>query len=166
MADARYWASMYWASMCGLLMNLGTLAACLMMAPIALPTRRKRAATVFFLGALFINPIAWPVVAMTLGWVWVFVAILPVSGFFTNGGFALFTVRLPEMFPAAQRGAGSGSAVRLGRRLAAVGRSLAGAAVRLTGSCPAAITVISFIDLIGLPFVAMGTETAHRPLPA
>ncbi len=156
----------YWASISGLLMNLGTLAACLMMSTIVLHTRRKRAATVFFLGALFTNLIAWLMIAMTLGWVWVFIAILPVLGFFTNGVFALFTVWLPEMFPGAQRGAGSGFAFSLGRLLAAVGPSLVGAAVFLTGSYPAAIAVISFIYLIGLPFIAMGTETANQPLPA
>jgi MFS family permease len=161
MADAQYWASMS-----GLLMNLGTLVACLMMSAIVLHTRRRRAATVFFLGALVTNLIAWPVIAMTLDWVWVFIAILPVLGFFTNGVFALFTVWLPEMFPAAQRGAGAGFAFSLGRLLAAAGPSLVGAAVLLTGSYPAAITAISFIYLIGLPFIAMGTETANRPLPA
>jgi MFS family permease len=161
MADAQYWASMS-----GLLMNLGTLVACLMMSAIVLHTRRRRAATVFFLGALVTNLIAWPVIAMTLDWVWVFIGILPVLGFFTNGVFALFTVWLPEMFPAAQRGAGAGFAFSLGRLLAAAGPSLVGAAVLLTGSYPAAITAISFIYLIGLPFIAMGTETANRPLPA
>jgi MFS family permease len=161
MADAQYWASMS-----GLLMNFGTLVACLMMSAIVLHTRRKRAATIFFLGALVTNLVAWPVIAMTLDWVWVFVAILPVMGFFTNGVFALFTVWLPEMFPAAQRGSGSGFAFSLGRLLAAAGPSLVGAAVLLTGSYPAAITMISFIYLIGLPFIAIGTETANRPLPA
>jgi cyanate permease len=153
----------YWASMSGLLMNLGTLVACLMASVIVLHTRRKAAATVFFVGALVTNLVAWPVIAMTLDWVWVFVAILPVLGFFTNGVFALFTVWLPEMFPAAQRGAGSGFAFSLGRVLAAAGPSLVGAAVLLTGSYPAAITMISFIYLLGLPFIAMGTETANRP---
>jgi len=90
--------------------------------------------------------------------------LVPVLGSFTNGVFALFTVWLPEMFPAAHRS--FGFAFSLGRLLAAVGPTLVGAAVRLTGSYPAAITVISFISPIGVPFVLMGTETAGKPLPA
>jgi MFS family permease len=156
----------HWASISGLLMNLGTLAACLLMSAIALHTRRRSAALFFFLGALLTNLVAWPVVAMSLGWVWVFVALLPVLGFFTNGVFALFTVWLPEMFPSAHRSFGSGFAFSLGRLLAAVGPSLVGAAVLFTGSYPAAITLISSIYLIGVPFVLMGSETAGRPLQA
>ncbi|MDQ2802534.1 MAG: MFS transporter [Pseudomonadota bacterium] len=156
----------HWASISGLLMNLGTLAACLAMSLIVRHTRRRRAAMFFFLGALITNLIAWPIIALAFGWVWVFLAVLPVLGFFTNGVFALFTVWLPEMFPSVHRGFGSGFAFSLGRLLAAVGPSLVGAAVLLTGSYPAAITVISFIYLIGVPLVLMGPETAGRPLPA
>lgn len=156
----------HWASMSGLLMNFGTLVACLLMSLIVQHTKRRSAAMFFFLGALITNLIAWPIIALSLGWVWVFIGVLPVLGFFTNGVFALFTVWLPEMFPAAHRSFGSGFAFSLGRLLAAVGPTLVGAAVLLTGSYPAAITVISFIYLIGVPFVLMGSETAGRPLPA
>ncbi len=155
-----------WASLSGLLMNFGTLAACLLMSAIARHTRRRAAALFFFLGALLTNLIAWPVIAMHFGWVWVFLALLPVLGFFTNGVFALFTVWLPEMFPSSHRSFGSGFAFSLGRLLAAIGPSLVGAAVLLTGSYPAAITLISFIYLIGVPFVWMASETAGQPLPA
>jgi cyanate permease len=156
----------HWASMSGLLMNFGTLVACLAMSLIVQHTRRRSAAMFFFLGALITNLIAWPIIALSLGWVWVFIGVLPVLGFFTNGVFALFTVWLPEMFPAAHRSFGSGFAFSLGRLLAAMGPTLVGATVLLTGSYPAAITVISFIYLLGVPFVLMGTETAGKPLPA
>ncbi len=33
-----------------------------------------------------------------------FMALLPVLGFFTNGVFALYTIWLPEMFPSSRRG--------------------------------------------------------------
>ncbi len=156
----------HWASVSGLLMNLGTLVACLGMSVIVQRTRRRGAAVFFFVGALVTNLIAWPIVALAFGSVWVFLAVLPVLGFFTNGVFALFTVWLPEMFPSVHRGFGSGFAFSLGRLLAAVGPSIVGAAVLLTGSYPAAITVTSFIYLIGVPLVLLGPETAGRPLPA
>ena len=162
--EMRY--AQYWASMSGLLMNLGTMAACLSMSLIVQHTRRRRAAMFFFLGALVTNLIVWPVIALTFGWVWIFVALVPVLGFFTNGVFALFTVWLPEMFASVHRSFGSGFAFSLGRLLAAAGPSIVGAAVLLTGSYPAAITMISFIYLLGVPLVLMGPETAGRPLRA
>ena len=155
-----------WASISGLLMNCGTLAACLAMSTIARRTRRRSAALLFFLGALFTNLIAWPIVALTFGWVWVFIAVLPVLGFFTNGVFALFTVWLPEMFPSHHRSFGAGFAFSLGRLLAAAGPSIVGTAVLLTGSYPAAITAVSFIYLIGVPLVLIARETAGQTLPA
>lgn len=161
MADAQRWASVS-----GLLMNVGTLAACLAMSLIVQHTRRRSAALFFFLGALVTNLIAWPIIALKFSWVWVFLATLPVLGFFTNGVFALYTVWLPEMFPSVHRAFGAGFAFSLGRLLAAMGPSIVGAAVLLTGSYPAAITGISFIYLIGVPLVLLGPETARRPLPA
>ncbi len=155
-----------WASVSGLLMNLGTLAACLAMSLIVRHTRRRGAAMFFFLGALITNLIAWSIIALTFSWVWVFLAVLPILGFFTNGVFALYTVWLPEMFPSVHRSFGAGFAFSLGRLLAAAGPSIVGAAVLLTGSYPAAITVISFIYLIGVPFVLIGRETAGQPLLA
>ena len=63
-----------------------------------------------------------------------FMILLPILGFFTNGVFGLFTIWLPEMFPSALRGAGSGFAFSLGRVLGAAGPTLIGTLAATTGS--------------------------------
>jgi MFS family permease len=93
-----------------------------------------------------------------------FLILLPVLGFFTNGVFGLFTIWLPEMFPSALRGAGSGFAFSLGRVFGAAGPALIGALAATTGSFPLAISLLSLIYVVGLPFIAMAPETANQPL--
>jgi cyanate permease len=73
---------------------------------------------------------------------------------------------LPELFPTAQRASGAGFAFSLGRILGAVGPTLVGVVVAITGSYPLAITAVSMIYLLGLPAIAFAPETAGRPLPA
>jgi cyanate permease len=109
---------------------------------------------------------AYVVAAEMVDSVMLFIWLLPPLGFFTNGVFALFTLWLPELFPTAQRSFGAGFAFSLGRVLGAVGPTLVGAVVAVTGSYPLAITAVSVIYLIGLPAIALAPETAGRPLPA
>jgi cyanate permease len=82
----------------------------------------------------------------------------------SNGVFGLFTIWLPEMFPSTLRGAGSGFAFSMGRILGAAGPTLIGALAAATGSYPLAISLLSVIYIVGLPFIAMAPETANRPL--
>lgn len=156
-----------WASGSGLLMNAGTLIACASMPWIAVWTgSRRRAATIFFMGAFVTNVFAYAVLVLVLNRIGLFIAMLPVLGFFTNGVFALYTIWLAELFPTAHRAFGAGFAFSLGRLLAAVGPSIVGTAVMLTGSYPAAIAAVSIIYVIGLPFIRIASETAGKPLPA
>ncbi|MDB5402017.1 MAG: major facilitator superfamily 1 [Rhodopila sp.] len=80
--------------------------------------------------------------------------------------FALFTLWLPELFPTAQRSFGAGFAFSLGRILGAVGPTLVGGIVVITGSYPWAISAVSVIYLLGLPAIFMAPETAGKTLPA
>jgi MFS family permease len=155
------------ASYSGLMLNGGTLLACGLMPWIAVGLGpRRRAAAVFFLGSLASVVAAYVVAAMWLNSVTLFIWLLPPLGFFTNGVFALFTLWLPELFPTAQRSFGAGFAFSLGRVLGAVGPTLVGGLVVLTGSYPLAITAVSLIYLLGLPMIAMAPETVGKPLPA
>ncbi|WP_428492861.1 MFS transporter [Rhodopila sp.] len=155
------------ASFSGLLLNGGTFVACGLMPWIATGIGpRRRAAAIFFIGSLVSVLAAYLLAAMLIDSVTLFIWLLPPLGFFTNGVFALFTLWLPELFPTAQRSFGAGFAFSLGRVLGAVGPTLVGVTVALTGSYPLAITAVSLIYLIGLPAIAMAPETAGRPLPA
>lgn len=149
----------------GLITNVGTLLGCLLMPWItgALGSRR-RTAVLFFLGSLVSVVLSYELAIARLDHLTLFLVLLPVLGFFTNGVFGLFTIWLPEMFPSALRGAGSGFAFSLGRVLGAAGPTLIGALAAATGSFPLAISLLSLIYVIGLPFIALAPETAGKPL--
>jgi MFS family permease len=149
----------------GLITNVGTLAGCLLMPWITgrLGSRRWTA-VVFFIGSLLSVVASYEIAIEHLNDLTLFLILLPVLGFFTNGVFGLFTVWLPEMFPSALRGAGSGFSFSMGRVLGAAGPTLIGALAALTGSFPLAISLLSVIYLVGLPFIAMAPETADQPL--
>jgi cyanate permease len=59
----------------------------------------------------------------------------------------------------------AGFAFSLGRILGAVGPTLVGAFVVITGSYPWAIATMSVIYLLGLPAIALAPETAGKALP-
>lgn len=149
----------------GLITNVGTLLGCLLMPAITerLGSRRKTA-VLFFLGALVSVVVSYEFAIAHLDSLVLFFVLLPVLGFFTNGVFGLFTIWLPEMFPSVLRGAGSGFAFSLGRILGAAGPTLIGLLAARTGSFPLAISLLSLIYVIGLPFIALAPETANRPL--
>lgn len=149
----------------GLITNLGTLAGCLLMPWItgALGSRRWTAA-LFFVGSLLSVVASYEFAISRFDNLTLFLVLLPVLGFFTNGVFGLFTIWLPEMFPSALRGAGSGFAFSLGRVLGAAGPTLIGALAAATGSYPLAISLLSLIYVVGLPFIGLAPETANRPL--
>lgn len=149
----------------GLITNTGTLIGCLLVPWMTgrLGSRRWTA-VLFFVGALLSVLASYEVAIEHLDSLTLFFILLPVMGFFTNGVFGLFTIWLPEMFPSALRGAGSGFAFSMGRVLGAAGPTLIGALAATMGSYPLAISLLSLIYIVGLPFIAMAPETANRPL--
>jgi MFS family permease len=155
------------ASATGVFMNLGTLTACLAMPFVAAAIGRRRAtAMLFLLGAFVMNLVGYLGAASLLNNVMLFLLLIPVLGFFTNGIFSLTTIWLPEMFPTSQRAFGSGFAFSLGRLLGAAGPLIVGSVTAMTGSYPLAIASISVIYLIGLPAVWLAPETAGKGLPS
>ncbi|HVY17755.1 MAG TPA: MFS transporter [Rhodopila sp.] len=155
------------ASVSGLLLNGGTMVACGLMPWIATGIGpRRRAAFIFFMGSMISVFAAYIIAAEVLDSVTLFLWLQAPMGFFTVGVFALFTLWLPELFPTAQRSFGAGFAFSLGRLLGAVGPTVVGAVVAVTGSFPVAITAVSVIYLLGLPAIAAAPETAGKPLPA
>lgn len=154
-------------AVCGLVTNLGTLAGCFFMPWItARIGGRRPTAVVFFLGAMVSVVASYYVAIAMLDDLRLFMLLLPVLGFFTNGIFALYTIWLPEMFPGALRGTGAGFAFSFGRLLGAAGPTLIGVLAVVIGSYPITIASLSLIYLVGLPFIALAPETAHQPLRA
>jgi MFS family permease len=154
-------------AICGLITNVGTLLGCLSMPWITKRLGGRRpAAFLFFLGSIVSIIASYAIAIQLLDDLTVFMILLPILGFFTNGVFALFTIWLPEMFPSAQRGAGSGFCFSFGRLLGAAGPTLVGSFAALTGSYPIAISVLSVIYVIGMPFILLAPETGNKPLAA
>jgi len=150
----------------GILTNFGTPAGCLLMPWIVERIGARRAtAALFFAGSLIATLVAYIGAALIADSITLFLWLVPLLGFFTNGVFALYTIWLPELFPTAQRAFGSGFAFSLGRILGALGPTIVGALAALTGSYPLAIAATSVIYVVGLPLIAFAPETANRPLP-
>jgi len=165
-AGAGYAQSM--AALSGVLTNLGTLIGCLAMPWLTqLAGGRKRTAYMFFLGAMATNILFYMAIVPAARGIALLFAFLPVLGFFTNGVFALYTIWLPELFPSALRGLGSGFAFSAGRLLGAVGPSVVGLLVAtIGGGYPRAVAVVSLIYLLGLPTITWARETSAEPLRA
>ncbi|GEC55526.1 MFS family permease [Bradyrhizobium japonicum] len=149
----------------GLITNVGTLIGCLLVPWLTTWLgSRRRTAVLFFIGGLISVVVCYEVAIEWLDSLTLFMVLLPVLGFFTNGVFGLFTIWLPEMFPSALRGSGSGFAFSMGRVLGAAGPTLIGALAARTGSFPLAISMLSLIYVVGLPLIALAPETAGKPL--
>jgi MFS family permease len=154
------------ASFAGLYGSLGTMAACLISPWLVRAFgSRRMTGTFFFAGSLIVALLAYGYAARASSGLKLFLALLPLVGFFTNGVFALYSIWLPEMFPGAHRAFGAGFAFSFGRVLGALGPTVVGILVGITGSYPAAIVAASLVYLIGLPFTFLSIETGNRPLP-
>jgi MFS family permease len=155
------------ASWSGLAGNLGTLVACLIMPWLATRVAsRKAIAKALFAAALICNAIAYYALLERLNNITLFLVAVPLLGFVTGAPFALFTIWLPELFPASARGLGLGFTFSLGRIVAALGPLMIGTLAASTGSYPSAITLISSIYILGIGFVTICKETAGKSLPA
>jgi len=84
------------ASFAGLAGSVGTLAACLLAPWIVARFGSRRATGVFFfVGALLIAVVTYGYAAKVPHGLLLFMSLLPVLGFFTNGVFALYSIWLP-----------------------------------------------------------------------
>jgi MFS family permease len=89
----------------------------------------------------------------------------PIYGFFVMGGFAIFPLYLPELFPTRVRATGQGICFNVSRALSAVGPlTMAFFGSAALGSLPrtAAITAAGYA--VGLAAIWFGPETWRKPL--
>jgi len=155
------------ASLCSLAGNVGALVGCLIMPWVANRiSSRKTIAKSLFAASWIGNVAAYYWVLERSDNIALFLLAVPILAFITSGPFALFTIWLPELFPASARGSGLGFTFSVGRLFAAIGPLLIGALAASTGSYPVAITLVSTIYIPGIVFIAMCRETAGNSLPA
>lgn len=146
------------------LLSLGTIGGCLAAPLLAERMGRRRALASYFLGMGL---------CILLGFGWAFhlphgllpfIAILAFLGFF-GGNFAIFSLWLPEQYPAAVRATAFAFTTSFGRFLAAGINVALGAVVIRMGTLgkPVAFTAIAFgVGLFAIPFAV---ETKGKTLP-
>ena len=122
--------------------------------------RRKTVLLVFFLGS-FITTIMMLYIPHSLAGLFM---LLPINGFFTLGSWVVFPIYLPELYPTRLRGTGAGFCFTVGRALSAIGPTMTGSLVRLTGSFVFAMTVPAFIYLLGPLVLVYARETRGQKL--
>lgn len=142
-------------------LNGGGIIGCLCFPQIAERWGRKKALTIWFLGA----SIAVPTTFFFVQDFSVAVVVSPVVGFFTGGVFTGFAIYLPELFPTAIRATAQGFCYNFARLFSAAAPFAAGALVSVHGSFARAITIIGSIYLLGLVVLVYARETKGQALP-
>jgi MFS family permease len=89
----------------------------------------------------------------------------PVYGFFVMGGFAIFGLYLPELFPTRVRATGQGICYNVSRALTAIGPlAVAYFGLATFGSLPHAAATTAIAYAVGLIAIWFGPETWRKPL--
>jgi MFS family permease len=83
----------------------------------------------------------------------------PFAGFFMLGGFGVFAVYLPELFPTEVRATGQGLCFNFARIITGAGTLLTGVLVGTLGSYPLAGVLVSVSFAVGLFTIWIGPET-------
>ena len=89
----------------------------------------------------------------------------PVYGFFVMGGFGIFGLYLPELFPTRVRATGQGICYNVSRALTAIGPLIvAYFGLAAFGSLPHAAAITAIAYAVGLIAIWFGPETWRKPL--
>ena len=124
---------------------------------------RRGSYFVFVLGSIAMSVITYTTVHSTHGVLWVAALV----GFFMLGGFGIFAVYLPELFPTDVRATGQGIVFNFSRIVTGVGTLVAGSLVGPLGGYPHAALLVSLAFIFGLFTIWIAPETrgwtlAHR----
>ena len=114
----------------------------------------------FCAGALVMSLVLFGTAASVSTIMW----LIPLYGFFAIGGFGIFAIYLPELFPTAVRGTGQGLAWNFARLVTGFGVLGSGLLVGALGSYPRAAAAVSVTYVVGLIAIWFGPETKGRPL--
>ena len=154
------------ASWATILLAVGTILGCLIMAPLAMRLGRRGALAMFF-GLMAIS------ILVSFGYAYYLphnaLRLFIPSLFFVGvggGSFALYILWLPEQYRTECRGSAFALATCVGRFVAAGATFLVGAGIARYGSIgvPVALTSLAFV--VGLMAVPFGVETKDKPLPS
>jgi MFS family permease len=153
-------AVIHYVSNSRILIAVGSLLAYVVFLFLDTQWRRKRVLLFFFLGS-FLSTMAVLYLPTSLA---TLLMLLPVMGFFVLGIWVVFPVYLPELYPTRLRATGSGFCFTFGRALSAVGPTLTGVLVSHTGSFITAMTIPTFVYLLGPVVLLFARETRGQTL--
>jgi len=142
-------------------LNGGGIVGCLCFPLFADRWGRKRALTIYFLGAALAVPLMFSLVQDYSA----AVVVSPLVGFFGAGVFTGFAIYLPELFPTSIRATAQGFCYNFARFFSAAAPFIAGAMVSAHGSFARAITAIGMVYLLSLVVLFFARETKGQALP-
>lgn len=148
------------ASYFAMLLNAGAVAGYLVLIWVVRVLGRRGCFFVYCLGSLVVAVVLFTRVADA----GTLLLLAPVAGFFVLGGFGVFAVYLPELFPTEVRATGQGICFNLARVVTGFGTLATGFLVGRLGSYPAAGLVVSLAFTVGLLTIWIAPETRGRTL--
>jgi MFS family permease len=143
-----------------MLLNGGAILGYLALIWLAEALGRKRTFALFCSGALAVSLLLFTQVETVPALLWT----MPIYGFFAVGGFGIFAIYLPELFPTIVRATGQGLVWNFARLLTGFGVIGSGLLVGTLGSFPAAAATVSLVYIVGLVAIWFGVETKGQPL--
>jgi MFS family permease len=148
------------ASYFAMLLNAGAVAGYLVLIWVVRVLGRRGCFFVYCLGSLVVAVVLFTRVADA----GTLLLLAPVAGFFVLGGFGVFAVYLPELFPTEVRATGQGICFNLARVVTGFGTLATGFLVGRLGSYPAAGLLVSLAFTVGLLTIWIAPETRGRTL--
>lgn len=121
---------------------------------------RRRTFAVFCTGSLIVSLVLFTQAHSVASIMWQ----MPLYGYFTIGGFGIFALYLPELFPTVVRASGQGLCWNFARFVTGFGVIGGGLLVGSLGSLPSAAAVVSLVYVLGIVAIWFGPETRGRRL--
>jgi MFS family permease len=148
----------------GFIQTTGGFIGQLAMGPMSAHFGRKRTFAMMHIGAFIMTlVVCW--VPGYFGSYALFIALLPVFGFFVQGIHSGYAVYFPELFPTHLRATGAGFCFNTGRILAAPVLIWMSAWMKTILPLPQAISVLGCLFLLGLVVLKFLPETKGKDLP-
>jgi MFS family permease len=145
----------HYVSYFALLLNGGAVIGYLSLIWLTQHIGRRPSYFIFCLGSLITAIVMFTTLHSTAGVLF----ISPIAGFFMLGGFGVFAVYLPELFPTQVRATGQGLCFNSARIITGFGTLTTGLLVGTLGSFPYAGLIVSLAFVIGLFSIWIGPET-------
>lgn len=160
-AVTHHLSATHWASLSGMIYNVGAIGGYIMLGFMAEAWGRKKTTILYFGLSLILTPVLFLWVH-SLALILVFTLI---NGVFTLGQYTWMPVWLPECFPTRTRATGISFVFNAARFVAFLGPLFAGTLIAKFGGYGIAATTVGSIYILGFVVAFFYPETKGQPLP-